>query len=127
MSDFIPQLPPNRPKVDLDEQERIIAEWVANGGVIKRTPEPMPKPRPPRHIEKPTKDAEIITQKVIKKVQSKAGLSEYAFKKLFDGRVHGRELKAEVKFILQNQYGLKLITVSKKNGNGKPVKMMGLR
>lgn len=113
--------------MDLAEQERIIAEWVAKGGVIKRMPDPGQQPRPPRHIEKPTKDAEIITQKVIKKVQSKAGLSEYAFKKLFSGRVHGCELKAEVKFILQNQYGLKLITVSKKDGNGKPVKMMGLK
>lgn len=126
MSDFIPQLPPIRPKTDLAEQERLIAEWVANGGVITRTEAPPPKSRPAHRVEKTTTDLDDLANKLIKKIQSKYGLSEYAYIKMFEARANSRQLKNEINFLLKNQYGLTLTTKMRKNGNGKPVKMMEL-
>lgn len=127
MSDFIPQLPPTRPKTDLAEQERLIAEWVANGGVITRTEAPPPKPRPAHRVEATTRDIEGLASTLIRKIQSKYGLSEYAYIKMFEARTNSSQLKTEVNFVLKNQYGLTLTTKTKKDGNGKTVKMMELQ
>lgn len=124
MTDFIPQLPSNRPKVDLNEQERIIAEWVAKGGVIKRTPEPMPKPRPAHRVHKPSAVAVDKAKRVIRRIQSESELSAKSFDVMTH---HDFAEKQKIKQIIKNQFGLTLTTVKKYDCNGKIKLMMGLR
>lgn len=124
MSDFIPQLPSNRPKVDLAEQERIIAQWVAKGGVIKRTPETMPKPRPAHRVHKPSAMAVYKAKRVIKRIQSESGLSAKSFDVMMN---HDFGEKQEIKQVIKSQFGLTLTTVKKYDCNGKIKLMMGLR
>lgn len=122
-----PQLPSNRPKMDLAEQERIIAEWVANGGKIKRTPEPTPKPRPPHKAKSPEKKLLAKAKAVIERIQSERGLSEKAYIEMFYHYNDKKAIMTTIRQIIKSQFGLTLTTVNKYDCNGKPKLMMGLR